>query len=76
MTVFEETNGVFSMRRILAFFFAILSAVAGILSVYFKLEWQTVAAAFLIPAVACLILLFFTTWQDVTELIKSAKQNQ
>ncbi|MBE3065018.1 MAG: hypothetical protein IMZ50_11865 [Candidatus Atribacteria bacterium] len=70
---FQEQDGLLSMRRCMAAYFAIIST--------FHLRWALpyVAAAgwiAFLPGLACilatLLLLFFTTWADITELVKTA----
>lgn len=61
-----------SMRRVLAFFFAILSIPLGIIAIPYG-AWQ-VFIPFGVCVLACLLLLFFTTWADITEIIKAAKE--
>lgn len=71
---FQGVSGGFSMRRILAFIFALSGIAGGILTIVFKLSWQHVAAAFGVPALASVILLFFTTWTDIASVIEKVKK--
>jgi len=70
---FQEADGAVSMRRILA---AICFPIAGFL---YALAFQFSAAgwAVFIPGttflLAGLVLLFFTTWADVAQIVKAAK---
>lgn len=70
--IFKESDGQWSMRRVLAFALAVSGIVAGIQS--FGQEWQVVAVSFGIPIAAALILLFFTTWSDIASIINAAKK--
>ena len=69
--IFKESNGDWSMRRVLAFIFAILGLGAGVAAVSFGAVWQVVAIAFGFPIIASLILLFFTTWTDVIAIVNA-----
>ena len=68
MGIFEETKNSFSMRRVLAFMFAIVSFVAGLMCIYKGESWQAIAVAFGIPALTSILLLFFTTWTDIAQV--------
>jgi hypothetical protein len=69
--IFKESDGAWSMRRVLAFLFGVLGLGAGTAAVSFGAVWQVVAIAFGFPILACLILLFFTTWTDVIAIINA-----
>ena len=69
--IFKESDGAWSMRRVLAFLFAVLGLGAGVASISFGAVWQVVAIAFGFPIVASLILLFFTTWAEVIAIINA-----
>lgn len=71
LSVFKEENGLWSIRRVLAFLFAVLGLGAGVASISFGAVWQVVAIAFGFPILASLILLFFTTWTDVIAIINA-----
>ena len=72
-TVFKESDGLWSMRRVLAFLFALTSIGCGIASLILKSGWQVVACSFGVPGVICLLLLFFTTWTDVSTVVNAVK---
>lgn len=74
MTIFHETDGVYSMRRVLAFILALVSIGLGVVTVLLKSDWQVVACAIGIPLLATVLLLFFTTWGDVASLVKAVKE--
>lgn len=61
------------MRRFLAFLFALAGTGFGGYAIYKYDDWKIVAAAFGIPYLASIILLFFTTWGDVAKVVKAAK---
>ena len=80
ISMFEEegrtdgTSGPVSMRRVLALLLALASVALFIIGFYFEKEgWYT-----FLPGIVCLagslLLLFFTTWEDVTEMIKTIKK--
>ncbi|MCQ2585603.1 MAG: hypothetical protein MJ185_08425 [Treponema sp.] len=72
-TVFKENDGQWSMRRVLAFLFALASIGCGITSLILKAVWQVIACAFGIPGIISIILLFFTTWTDVSTVVNAVK---
>lgn len=72
-TVFKETDGQWSMRRVLAFLFGLASIGCGITSLVLKAVWQIVACAFGVPGIICILLLFFTTWTDVSTVVSAVK---
>lgn len=72
-TVFKESDGQWSMRRVLAFLFALASIGCGITSLVLKAVWQVIACAFGIPGIISIILLFFTTWTDVSTVVNAVK---
>lgn len=72
-TVFKESDGQWSMRRVLAFLFALASIGCGITSLILKSVWQVIACAFGIPGIISIILLFFTTWADVSTVVNAVK---
>lgn len=72
--IFQEENGAFSMRRLLAFLFALVSFVAGLLCVVYRLDWKAITAAFGIPATACILMLFFTSWTDIAQITENLKK--
>jgi len=72
--IFQEEDGAFSMRRLLAFLFALVSFVAGLLSAYKGASWQAIAVSFGIPSLTCILLLFFTTWTDIAQVTGNLKK--
>ena len=73
MTIFQESDGAWSIRRVLALLFFILASVAGIYSVLVGADWKVVGIAFGVPITAVLVLVFFTTWETVATVIKAVK---
>ena len=73
LSVFKESSGEWSMRRVLAFLFGLASIGCGIASLILNSEWQTVACAFGVPGVISILLLFFTTWTDVSAVVNAVK---
>jgi len=76
MTIFEETKGVFSMRRVLAFILCLVAVAIIVLCVVFKLEWKAICAAGGLPLAGSLVLLFFTTWDDVKTVVSAVKGDE
>ena len=73
MTIFQESDGAWSIRRVLAAVFSLLACVAGVYSVLMGVDWKLAAVAFGVPIMAVLVLVFFTTWETVTSIIKAVK---
>ena len=73
LSVFKESSGEWSMRRVLAFIFGLASIGCGIASLILKSRWQTVACAFGPPGAISILLLFFTTWTDVSAVVNAVK---
>lgn len=69
---FQETDGSVSMRRILAAFFSLAAVALGAVAIPNSPGWYV-----FIPSGLCLVgallLMFFTTWADVAEIISAAK---
>ena len=63
-----------SSRRMIAFLYAISGIFSGIYCIYKgHIEWSTIASAFGIPALVCIVLLFFTTWGDLTKTVAAVR---
>lgn len=73
-SVFKESTGEWSMRRVLAFLFGLASIGCGITSLILKAVWQIVACAFGVPGIICILLLFFTTWDDISHVVNAVKK--
>lgn len=74
LSMFKEVNGQVSMRRVLAASFFAAFVVLSVLA----LPKASVGWYIFIPSLACvaasLLLLFFTTWADVAEVVSAAKK--
>jgi hypothetical protein len=71
--IFQEADGSYSMRRLLAF----LSWIAGTLSSFYAIPYASESWFVFIPSMAFLgfsaLMLFFTTWADLKDLAKVLK---
>lgn len=74
INIFQEEDGCYSMRRVLACVLTMASVVNMVLSLTNQAEWHIVACAGIIPLAGALILLFFTTWADIAGLVSSIKR--
>lgn len=72
-SIFKEADGLVSMRRVLAFIFALVSVVAGLIALLSGAVWQVVLVCFGTPLLGTIILLFFTSWSDVAGVISAVK---
>lgn len=73
ITIFKESNGQWSMRRFLAFLFALCGMFAGIYTAITHQDWQVIVASFCSPAAVSVFLLICTTITDVTDIVKAVK---
>ena len=48
-SLFKEADGLVSMRRVLAFVFAIVSVIAGLTALFLGAVWQVVLVCFAVP---------------------------
>jgi hypothetical protein len=73
LEIFQEANGMWSMRRVLAF----ISLLAGIVLAYFSIAgaagWFSFAPSYALFIVS-IFMLFFTTWQDLGNAINAVKK--
>lgn len=69
---FQETDGAVSMRRILAAFFSLAAVALGAIAIPGAPGWYV-----FIPSGLCLagalLLMFFTTWEDIKGIVTAAK---
>ena len=72
-TVFKETDGQWSMRRVLACLFGLTAIGCETKAIVMGADWQVVACAFGVPGLLCLLLLLFTTWTDIASVVHAAK---
>lgn len=72
---FTETENVFSMRRLLAFIFAVLATVTSILLIvlHFDATWQTILVLIGVPVIAVIFLMTCSTISEATEVIYAFK---
>jgi len=73
MTILEEKEGVFSLRRTGAALMLLFIPVITLACVYCKSDWKVCACVCGIPAVIIIFLLFFTTWEDVSKFVGAAR---
>ena len=64
-----SADGITSMRRVLAFIFGLTSVTSGILSIIHECVWQIVLIAFSAPGLLSCLMMFFTTWDDVSKVV-------
>lgn len=69
----QEADGSWSLRRLLAILFFMLAAVALVLCILRGAEVLVILAAVGLPIAASILLMFFTTWSDITSLVKAVK---
>lgn len=69
----ESADGPVSMRRVLAFFFALAAIPLGVFPLTRNPASWVVFIPFGISVGACLLLLFFTTWTDLKAIVSAVK---
>lgn len=69
---FQESDGAVSMRRILAAYFAIAAVALAVVAIPNAPGWYVFIPSMLC-VVACLLLMFFTTWEDVKGIVSAFK---
>jgi hypothetical protein len=73
---FQESDGSISMRRCLALFFALMAAALF----YVAFPYASSGWFVFIPGTVCilavLLLLFFTTWGDIAEIVAVVKRRE
>ena len=67
----READGSRSLRRLLAFILAIYLMAIGILCIIKAASWAVILVSIGIPALVIVLLLFFTTWNEVSTGITS-----
>ena len=72
--IFKEENGQGSMRRTLAFIFAIASIPFSVAALFFSDNGWIVFIPGLAFIGAAIILLFFTTWADIKSVIEAVRK--
>ena len=77
-TLFKEKNGkITSMRRVLAFIFSVISILISIglivVNYFTPVEFKFVLALIVPFLASTIVLLFFTTWNDVASVVKAVK---
>lgn len=71
---FTDENGSKSMRRLLAFIFAFAELIAVACTAMFVEEWKlgmVICTPFLI---GCILMMFFTSWSDISNVVKAVKK--
>jgi hypothetical protein len=72
--IFKEENGQGSMRRVLAFMFAVSAILLATGALFFAQYGWIVFIPSIVFCVASIVLLFFTTWADITGAIQAARK--
>ena len=70
---FTDKDGLKSMRRLLAFMLIITSIVDCLLSVIFSYDWKITLIITAVPLVGAIVILYFTSWTDISETVKSVR---
>lgn len=74
VTAFTDGKGAVSMRRILAFLLVLASIGFGILSIVLNKDWKVLLVATSVPVTAAIVLMFFTTWGDIAQVVDKVKK--
>lgn len=76
VTFFTDENGLKSMRRLLAFLFAFAELIAVGVTAIFVTDWKlglVICTPFLI---GCILMMFFTSWSDISSVAKAVKKGE
>ncbi len=78
LTMFREggNDSPFSMRRFLAFYFALVAPFLGIKALEFAASGWVVFLPFGLSVAASLLFMFFTTWGDIGAAVSAAKKSE
>lgn len=71
---FCEENGALSMRRLLAFIFALACIGLAVTSLVLKADWKCILVSAGLPLIGSLLMMFFTSWSDVSSIINAVKK--
>lgn len=74
VTAFTDSKGATSMRRILAFMLVLTTIAMGVLCVVLGKDWKVLLVATSVPVVSAIILMFFTTWGDIANVVDKVKK--
>lgn len=69
----QSKEGNSSSRRLLAFIFGIAGLAFFVVALFLNCDWKVLLVVGGVPILACLILLFFTTWSDVAQVVNAFK---
>ena len=74
---FTDENGNLSMRRLLAFMFALttIAAVAGNIIMITE-DWKIPVITIGLPLIGSLLMMFFTSWSDIASVAKAVKKGE
>lgn len=75
MGFFQEENGSKSMRRLLAILFFMVFVVVSIYAIPYAFSGWYVFIPSILCVVAVILLLFFTTWNDIAVLANAVKKD-
>ena len=70
---FTDENGYRSLRRLLAFIFAIVFIVIDCGSILWLDDWKIALVCGGLALIGCLLMMFFTTWGDVANVTKAIR---
>jgi hypothetical protein len=74
LSMFKESDGTWSMRRVLAFLFSCAGIAAGIISAFAEVDWKIVTACFGVPGLIALAFLILTTVSEVKEIVSAVRK--
>lgn len=73
---FTDENGNLSMRRLLAFLFALTMIVAIPLNIINEIDWKMSLVSIGLPLLGSLLMMFFTSWSDIASVAKAVKKGE
>jgi hypothetical protein len=73
--MFKEENGLWSARRVIAFISLFMAFALAFFEIFYRVEANLYHVLLpLVFGLICVLMLFFTTWADIKEIIAAVKK--
>ena len=76
VTMFTDAQGLVSMRRVLAFIFALDVIASGLLCEIKSADWKMALIITGVPLVGSVLMLLFTSWSDIASVARAIKKGE
>ena len=74
VTMFTDAQGLVSMRRVLAFIFALDVIASGLLCEIKSADWKLIITG--LPLIGSVLMLLFTSWSDIAIVARAIKKGE